>query len=329
MRRLLYSSAVVLTFVALLLSLRLVGERVVCASCATCACYVTERTGSPVLDSDCGTDDYIHKQVLWTLHYRDTTKNVESREAFGKCGPPGVYCWPSFLSETFEDTQDGTTGVFSQVAIDRYYNGYDGFCQDWPIDSHHVTADSRQCTGSPILIDISGNGFSLTDVQHGVSFDLNGDGDPNQLSWTDIGSDDAWLVLDRNGNGTIDYGQELFGNFTPQPVPSAGTERNGFLALAEYDKAANGGNGDSQITPQDAIFSSLRLWQDSNHNGISEANELQPLETLGLKTLELNYKTSKRTDQYGNQFRYRAKVKDAQGAQLGRWAWDVFLVNVP
>jgi hypothetical protein len=174
---------------------------------------------------------------------------------------------------------------------------------------------------SPIVVDVDGNGFSLTNPASGVVFNMLNDGVPLQLAWTAQGSTNAFIVLDRNGNSTIDIGAELFGDLTPQPNVDS---PNGFLALAQYDKPGSGGNGDGKITNSDAIFSQLKIWQDFNHNGVSEPLELRGLTDV-IDGIDLNYKEAKRTDSNGNQFRYRAKVYGPGGHQSGRWAWDVFL----
>ena len=90
---------------------------------------------------------------------------------------------------------------------------------------------------------------------------------------------------------------------------------------------SNGGNGDGKMDSNDSIFSSLRLWLDANHNGFSEPSELHGLPSKGLARIDLDYRMSGRVDDHGNRFRYRAKVYDAHGADLGRWAWDVFLTQ--
>ena len=228
-------------------------------------------------------------------------------------------------------TRNNFTGCCDQNQQYTCYSQQE-YCLTYPDDGRcsEPQPDGRICMPSPIIIDTAGDGFSLTDAAGGVNFNLDTtEPDAERLSWTTPGSDDAWLALDRNGNGTIDDGTELFGNFTEQPAPPPGIERNGFLALAEYDRSEHGGNADSVIDSRDSIFSRLRLWQDVNHNGLSEAVELQALAVSGVASLELEYKESKRIDEHGNRFRYRAKVRDGRGAQVGRWAWDVFLMSAP
>jgi len=199
-----------------------------------------------------------------------------------------------------------------------------------PIDcGPHEEWDPVLCTcipASPIIIDTIGEGFHLTSAENGVVFDILGDGHPARIAWTAGDSRNAFLALDRNHDGRIDSGKELFGNVTAQPKSD---DPNGFLALAVFDKPENGGNGDGIIDDRDAVFAHLLLWIDENHDGISQPNELHSLPELGVYSLALKYREVRRTDQFGNKFRYRAAVNpDPQDGESkdGRWTYDVFFV---
>jgi hypothetical protein len=180
---------------------------------------------------------------------------------------------------------------------------------------------------SPIIVDVGGHGFKLTDAKGGVMFDIAGTNHPVQVSWTAPGSKNAFLAIDWNHNGKVDSGKELFGNFSPQ-APSA--EPNGFIALADLDTPGFGGNNDGVIDSKDEMFSSLLLWIDSNHDGISQPEELFTLPQLGVTSISLSYKESRRVDQFGNQFRFKGMVNmgGSSSSNVGHTAYDVLLTRL-
>lgn len=161
------------------------------------------------------------------------------------------------------------------------------------------------CTGTPIVVTLDPRGFGFTSLENGVTFDLDADGFPDQTSWTDPDFDQGFLALDRDENGRIDHGAELFGADTSQP---ASAQRNGYEALAVFDLPENGGNADGFITSVDPIFSELVLWFDENHDGVSENRELVPLGHRGIRALDLSYQTIGRRDRHGNHLRWTSFV---------------------
>jgi len=175
---------------------------------------------------------------------------------------------------------------------------------------------------SPIIVDLGGKGFHLTAAANGVDFDINGNGVKERLAWTRAGAANAFLVLDRNLNGKIDDGREMFGNFTFQPPSKS---RNGFRALAEFDRPDMGGNGDGKLTAADLIFHELRLWIDLDHDGVVGPMELWSLADWGIVEIDLTHKRDRRRDAFGNQFRYRADVVFADHHRSS--AYDVFLAG--
>lgn len=282
--------------------------------------YSTENhittTTATIISIDALADENRNCSQAGTPHQRTTTNVCDQFAGTtpGQCGGEADY-------STYSNTGCATGFISNGGVCDRSV-AFQSRCAGSGYDSESCTCPDGT-DESPIVIDVDHSGFHMTDARGGVVFNLLNDGVPIRISWTAANSTNAFLALDRNGNGMIDNGTELFGNLTPQP---SSPNQNGFLALAEYDKQANGGNGDGIIDNGDSIFGSLRLWQDVNHNGVSEAKELRALSSLGIDSIGLDFKESRRTDEYGNKFRYRAKVDDAKHTHAGRWAWDVFLV---
>jgi hypothetical protein len=186
-----------------------------------------------------------------------------------------------------------------QTAWDEVHAEFQGCSPDvvstiinWKSSSRWDLIQHGTCRGSPLVLDLDGDGVNLTSLGDGVAFDLFGTGEKVKTAW--LGGGDGWLVLDRNGNGVIDGARELFGNVT-----AGAPHADGFEALATIDD-----NGDGRIDANDADFAKLRVWRDANKDGRSQPSELVPLATLGIRALLVNATRDEGPaswDRHGNQ----------------------------
>ena len=145
--------------------------------------------------------------------------------------------------------------LFDMLQIDKLINWWDN-------------AGKARVAVDPLIFDLDNDGFSIIDKNSGAYFDLDNNGYRERIDWT---NKDAILALDRNGNGKIDNGSELFGD-TTYINESGEYAENGFAALQQYDE-----NGDGVINSEDSVFDDLRLWIDSNGDGVSQTSELSTL----------------------------------------------------
>lgn len=184
------------------------------------------------------------------------------------------------------------------------------------------------CKESPILIDAYGEGFHLSDVAHGVQFREYAHSPATQMSWTDPKYHNGWLALPKHG--AVTSLAELFGNLSPQPPSKT---PNGYKALAYFASEQGCGTYAEPLKTLSgancpAAWKQLRIWIDANHDGISQPSELHTLDELGIKEILLEYRDSKFTDKFGNQFRYVSDIVDKAGTKANR-CYDVFLLTGP
>lgn len=173
-----------------------------------------------------------------------------------------------------------------------------------PANSIQQLYSTAETTRSPLIVDLDGDGVETTNIANGVYFDHDGNGFAEKSAW--VGKDDGLLVRDINGNGQIDNGTELFGN---NSVLSNGQKAaNGFEALKDLDS-----NNDGVFNNQDAAWNEVKVWKDSNSNGIVDAGELLTLEQVGITGFDLDYHTQSRDDTNGNAHLQTSTITKADG----------------
>jgi hypothetical protein len=189
---------------------------------------------------------------------------------------------------------------------------------------HHTAVqcpvDGRYwCGSSPILVPLTPGPVKTSAPE--VLFDIDGDGNAEMLGWPEDPDNVAFLAADFNGNGIIDNGKELLGNYTRY-----GLAATGFTALAQIAFNEDGEPKAGEVNATNKIFAKLLLWNDRNRNGLSEPSELQPASNY-LLAVGTGYYNIGKKDTDGNKFRFKGWARFKNGVE--RPIYDVLLAVRP
>ena len=209
-----------------------------------------------------------------------------------------------------------TTG---NLIADGVWGGY-SFFRDWFSNSLKGIQDFfNSATAAPpvrvdpLIFDLDGDGIKTTSLdQSRTYFDLDSNGFAERTAWVD--ASDGLLVLDRNNDGQITSGQELFGDQTL--LANGARAASGFEALKEFD-----GNRDGRIDIKDEVYAKLKIWRDLNGDGISQAEELKGLSGYNIASISLSSTSSNASDVMNNiQRRVGSFIKtDGSGGVIGEY----------
>jgi hypothetical protein len=267
--------------------------------------YIADN-GDTIMDSDGNGSVYLSNEhldggVKKTITHIDIT-TTDYTKTFIYCECETVTKWSDVETdewieeeEFYVDKATGTKYILNgsslsvisasgSITINNFSDGDLGISlsETETIDKKEISKDVflEEDFCSPLVLDLNGNGNSSTRLnESSVYFDMDGDGFKERTAWVENG--DGLLVLDKNANGTIDNGTELFGNFTA--LADGNSADDGFSALLQHDE-----NRDGKIDSNDAIYNQLNVWVDENQDGITDTGELKTLSQAGVASVNLN-----------------------------------------
>ncbi|WP_050462159.1 calcium-binding protein [Herbaspirillum autotrophicum] len=209
----------------------------------------------------------------------------------------------TFVARLLRHSQALTNEFWNSAVQTEIRNSYASHWKQhwWRLDQ--LSAERRY---DPLVLDLDGNGLSTKGLSsRPVLFDHDNDGIRTGTGWINPGA--GLLVLDRNGNGTIDNGSELFGDHTP--LAGGGYAADGFHALAQQDS-----NRDGMVDMHDSNWHQLQVWRDLNQDGISQDNELFTLAQAGIASLTVTGRPHLDTLFNGNQIADKGHYTNIDGS---------------